>query len=503
MPIWDRVLNPIIDKAVEKRIKATRGSIAPTVIFDGEARQIPTIVSGDDEVMARTERLALVSSWAYSDIELIASEFSRAAFSVEQRVEEGTEKIVNHPFELLLEKPNDYGFWSRALLWKYTQYWLQLRGKAFWLLVPDGTGKQLVEIWPIPASRVQPIPDKQKYIGGFSYMPRAGGEGKFIPSQYVCYFVNMINPLDYHDGLSPLSAARLGLQTQFNAEKWNNDTFKNEATIRTVISVSKDISPHDFETIKTDMQRDIQEGALRYIITPAGETTVDHIGFNQKDMDYLGGMGMVRENTDRVFGITGGYWDKDATMANREGAKAQVADRVHSLHVIAQETITAQIIRRWYSDDQKGIFEDIRPRDRALAVQEYRTYSLDRTIDENRENQGLEPLNIEGETDRPVRLLPRAMFGDGAFREGNDEEDAQDAGGKEAKADLRRWEKIARRLAREGGDPAGYDFESDYIDPLVSARIKAALSDATTEQEVKAAFAAGFQEAAPAWDSYG
>lgn len=58
--------------------------------------------------------------------------------------------------------------------------------------------------------------------------------------------------------------------------------------------------------------------------------------------------------------------------------------------------------------------------------------------------------------------------------------------------DLRKWESIARKRFRDNGS-ANYDFVSQYIPADVSESVKAALAQATTEQEVKAAFEAGFR----------
>ena len=64
--------------------------------------------------------------------------------------------------------------------------------------------------------------------------------------------------------------------------------------------------------------------------------------------------------------------------------------------------------------------------------------------------------------------------------------------------DLRRWEKIARRKIK-AGEPADYDFVSRYIPDDIAGNIKAALLEASTEEEVKAAFAAGF---CSGWQGY-
>lgn len=67
--------------------------------------------------------------------------------------------------------------------------------------------------------------------------------------------------------------------------------------------------------------------------------------------------------------------------------------------------------------------------------------------------------------------------------------------------DLRKWESIARKRFRDNGS-ANYDFVSQYIPSDASENIKLALAGATTEEEVKAAFAAGFCRHDHSWQGY-
>ena len=67
----------------------------------------------------------------------------------------------------------------------------------------------------------------------------------------------------------------------------------------------------------------------------------------------------------------------------------------------------------------------------------------------------------------------------------------EDEDEKEGKEDERRWRSVALRQFK-AGQSAAYNFQSDCIHPARHAQITNALVVATTPEEVKAAFAAGF-----------
>ena len=74
----------------------------------------------------------------------------------------------------------------------------------------------------------------------------------------------------------------------------------------------------------------------------------------------------------------------------------------------------------------------------------------------------------------------------------NPQSNPQNPQSEKMQADLGRWE---RKALSKGAD---CEFESEHIPPDVMTWVKAALAIATTDEEVKAAFAAGFLEAAGA-----
>ena len=73
-------------------------------------------------------------------------------------------------------------------------------------------------------------------------------------------------------------------------------------------------------------------------------------------------------------------------------------------------------MRRFYTDDLLGEFEDVRPRDRALLVQERRTYWQVQKVSEAREELGLDPLGDERD-EKLISELRAQIGGPGGFQE--------------------------------------------------------------------------------------
>ena len=500
-----------------------RGGPSISAVWAGEAPRfgpldVPVL---DDEKQQRAERLAVTSSWAYSDINLIASEFARASFGVYEQGAENLEEVIAHPFETLLSKPNK--FTDHSFLLRYTMIWLQLRGEAYWWLVDDNSG-ELTEIWHIPSSRMSPIPDKDEYIAGYAYQPSQGQKPVIIPPEKVCFF-RLPNPFDFHRGLSPLSAGRLALETDYSAARWNKETFDMEAVLRTLFSLPKDMNLRDYMAAKTELEHQLIEERRRFLVTRAGDVKAEQFGLSHKDLEFLAGREFTQQEIDRVFGVPGGFWAKDATFANAQAAQSTfINSTVYPLHVLVAEAITGQIIRPRYGDNLRGQFEDIRPLDRELLVKERQQYWQVKTVDEARSDLGLTELEDAelGSTLVPLATKPQGgVPAQGQPFMSMPMKATQD---RAVRADLRRWQSVALRRLGKGEEPGGYDFVSEHIPTIVAANIKAFLADANTADEVKgifaaveiakgvqAAFAAGFQcecgeadhdHRRPDWSSY-
>ncbi len=466
----------------------------------------------------KSERVALTSSWVFSNIDAISKEVSTAKIHVMTTEGEDSKPVVNHPFEVVMRRPNPW--MGSTFLKRFTAMWMLLRGEGYWMLVPNGAG-ELTEIWPIPSYRIFPIADGKDYISGFGYTNNEG-QVKVLPVENICYFREP-NPFDFHRGLSKLSAYLLPMMTDLEAASWNKDTFANEAALKTMISLPADMQQGNFEEIKQEIIREIIHGKKRYLIARAGDINAKQLGLSQKEMEFLAGREFNKEEIDRVFGVPGGFWSKEATEANSKVAREIfISLAIWPLLELQAEEMTSQILHRWYEEEDKLVaFEDIRPKNREqdLAEEAKRIESM--IVDEVRalRNQGPHPNKEYGQLPwrlstsvRTLRLFegldsvgmvngqsnilngdePGAAESDeitpaeeNAMREANDE--GQSEVGKSVYADIRRWRSIATREFREQGKST-YRFKSGAIDRHDLALAHTALQFSKNEAQMKSFF---------------
>lgn len=497
MPTWlDNWLDQQISRLGYTKARGDRVDIG--TVFAGEAPLLTGDVWGS-MTQDDWDRLAITSSWIYSDIDLIAKEASRAKLEVHSQQGEELVAEVDHEFERLMAQPNP--FMSRSFLKRYTLTWWLLRGEAYWWIVPDQAG-EVAQLWPIPANRMAPIPDKTGYISGYSYTAKHGEPPEFIPPEIVCFF-RLPNPFDYHRGMSPLTAYSKALETDMGAQDWNKGIFTDGIPFRTILSMPLNASKPDRARFQQEI-RDEFESRKRILIASGGDIKAQELGASSRDMEFLAGREFTREEIDRVFGVPAGFWAKEATRANSEAARASLIEyAVWPLLVLMSEQIDTQILRPRYGEDLTCQPEDIRFRDRELVIAEQEHKREVQTFNQARAELGDDVYDgpmaeLIAELPVPLATDPRfvmAYAGLGSY----DQPTVAEVGVEPAvntkamKADLKRWQSVARRRVRAGENPGGYDFKSGHIPADVAGGIKAALDGADTDEGVKAAFSGPFR----------
>lgn len=463
----------------------------------------------------RNARTAATSSWVYACVSAIANEASVARLVVKQRDgTDGEEDVENHPLERLWESPNP--FMGRQFLVQFWMWQRLLYGKAYLYWVP-GAGGEIVECWPVPAAMLTPIRDPKRFISGYLFTPRPGVKPIRIDAQYITYS-RIPHPFDIYDGLSPLAAAMVDVEAELAMARWNRSFFSNEnATPEGMITVSKDMMDPDIARVRQEISEFFGGGRRRVAVARAGDMDWKPFGRSQKEMEFLQGRTFSGEAIMRVYGIPAGYFAKDATRANADGAKATMIEAAVWPHLVAlSEDLNAQMLPAHYADpDLRVAFDDIRPRNVSLELEQFKTWQAVLTVNELRKladmpdlpeddkRGGLFVKEIEmgaAAPEEPAAADPASMPPveipeDDAAPEEIAEAPGEVAADDEMKAaDLRRWQAKAIKAVKAGKRPA-VPFSSDAIPEDEAARIAAALGEAETADDVRAAFKADATEA--------
>lgn len=474
----------------------------------------------------RNARTAVQSVWVYSACNAIAGEISAARLVVRKRIsDEGEEEVENHPFERLWEQPNP--FFGRASMMAYWAWSLMLTGEAYLFLRP--VGGTLAEIWPVPPWSIEPIPDPSAFISGYRYSQGIDRPPLTIESKYVVYS-RLTNVFDPRRGLSPLAAAMVAVDSDLAMRNWNKNFFSREnAAPSGMITVPRDTLDSDLDVIRQQIWDYFGSGQRRVGVARAGDLAWTAFDRSQKDMEFLSGREFARSEISRAFGIPDGYWDKDATRANSDGAKATMLETaVWPKLVMLMEDLNAQAAPYWMDDkDLRITFDDIRPRNVDQELNEFKTFSTVLTINELRalahydalpDYRGLMLLDEMKKgmpmastipallSEQQVGEAPEAPAPEAPVEAAPAEPMAVAAPAEEQPAEemptveeeVKRWERKAIKALKRNGK-ASVGFESDVIDPEQHAAISAALKTATTVEQVYAAFKA--QKPAPVSDA--
>ncbi len=463
-----------------------------------------------------TAKEAITSPWVYRGCSAIANEVSTSTVIVKRRVDDGDEDVDNHPFEMLWEKPNP--FMGRGFLMQFWTWMLLLSGEAYLYMRP--VGGQLAEIWPIPSWMIEPIPDGTAFIKGYAFRSREGQDALRIDARFICYS-RLPHPFEIRRGLSPLVALMTDVQGDLGMGRWNKNFFSKEnAAPEGLISVDKDILDEDLQRVRQEMADFFSSGTRRVAIARAGDLAWQAFGRSQKDMEFLEGRRFTAGLVDTVLGIPEGYWSKDATRANSEGAKATfIENAIWPKLVMLSEDLNSQVMPLWYAADERAEFDDIRPRNRAVELQEFAALSPVLTVDELRSRYDYESIgDVRGKmliaeitkaaaiptTPASVEIedAMAAMEAEAGLEEEAPAEDAipepapvaedmalpPEEGAPEAEAALKAAERRAweRKALRRG---AGVKFVAEHLTDEEAAAIRAALDGAQDAAAIKAAFA--------------
>jgi len=421
------------------------------------------------------------SPWVYVAVNRIAEAAALVPLEVFRVEGEARIAVEQHPLEALLDAPNPY--LSRFELFEQTFGYLELTGDAYWFLAGDTAGVP-TQIWPLRPDRVSIVPDATQYVKGYVYEV----DGHFIPleAQEVIHFKRWHPANDYY-GLSALEAARLAVSNDRAMSEWNRNTFGRDNGVPAgIVNIKEFVSDSDYERIKQEWRQSYGGGQRRTAFLRGSSIEWQHIGLSHNELDFLKGREAHRNEILNIFGIPVGLVSENATEAN-----AKVAERIFiertlwpKLVRVAQK-ITQELLPFW-PGEHRAVFEDIRPRDVQLRLDEIRTAYPVLSINEIRQRYYQAAPVAWGE--RPVGMDDDNGDDGGAQHAVPDDTTSNDVAHDPAKSmhdELLRWERFTiKRWGRSNGRP----FEVRNLPEEIAFEVSAGLLAAADAKEARRVF---------------
>lgn len=409
-------------------------------------------------------------SWVKASIKHVAGQVSGTPFQV-LTVDENEEKkkILNHKFEITLKKPNPTQ--SRLEILTDTASNYKLTGNAFWWLSKANEEAPPDEIFTIPTHMIKPVPDGNMFLEGYVYDPGDGREIALMPWEIVHF--KTYNPFSRYWGLSDIAALAVVAVGDLAMQKHNTEFFTGlGAKMPGMLAFADSIAEAEWLRIKKDMKTNSEKRNMM-MLRAVGKGGVEWVklGMSQAEMEFIQGRKMNEEEIYKVLAPGLFSWlEPNATEANaRAGKEAFDELAVWPINQAIQEKVTNEILPL-YGENLVGEFDDVRPVDKAIKLEEQSAAEKVITIDEYRKTfLNLDPLEDKELGGQIVALASAA----------SPEPDLGDLNIAEEDAETTRDEEDERtkyrRYVKHHG--TGADFVFHYLNANEQDALKAEIED--------------------------
>jgi len=306
----------------------------------------------------------------------------------------------SHEFEKLLQKPNPAQSRYEFLQAVYSFY--ALTGNSYTWLNKSNENAPPAEMWVIPSSRIRPIPDRQLYVKGYMYDPGNGVEVPLEPWEVMHW--KSFNPQNRYIGLSPIEALATVSVGDMKMQEWITNFFgENNAKTPGILAFAEAIPDAEWQRIQNDFKE--QHGGTKrnfMMLRNTGAGGVDWTATNmsQSDMEFLASRQFNKEEIYAKIAPGLASWlDVNSTEANSKTGRDAFFELGVWPHLEALGQKFTNDIMPVYGEDLIAQFEDIRPVDRLLKLQEQQAFERTHTVEEVRkEVYGDDPLGDERDT---------------------------------------------------------------------------------------------------------
>jgi HK97 family phage portal protein len=450
----------------------------------------------DPSLAERHANLYANLAWIQIAISQVAGAVASTPFAVQQRGAGGLKQIEDHPFEMLLQDPNPNQ--DQSEFFEDTVMWRMTTGNCYWWLNKSEEDAPPDELFIIPSTKIQPVPDGNMGVRGYLFDNGSGVPTPLEPWEVVHF--KRPNPLNKYVGLSPIQSLAIDATGDLGAQRYNANTFADgNIKMDGFLAFADYIEESRWLRLQADqkeqhggvknkrasMLRGVGAGGVQWIGTVMSRSEMQYLEMRQFTLEEV--YAMLAPGLASILAV-------NATEANSTAGK----DTFLSFAVYRQtyalgKKITQKVLPS-YGVGLVGEFEDVRRVDTQIELLEQQEYAKTHTVDQINEKYYQEPplgdprgnlFPVElgsGMTDAraPEDKPPPVVQAQPAPAQ--PEPDAQ------KRLDRDRWQRKIVKAMAAGRLPADVVFDPDYLTDAEAMAIRGALKRAETDGDVKAAF---------------
>jgi len=236
-------------------------------------------------------------AWVHACVKAIAKNVAQVPFKL--RTKGANENLADsHELVKLFAAPNPLT--SRFELWEGTESHLQLGGNAWWAAVPGSLEGRIAEIWVLSKKEVKPDIIAGVFRGW--KVDWKGFKDYFLPGELIHF--RYFNPYHPIMGMAPLEAARMSIDQDYWANRYNEAFFQNFAEPGVVLTAPGRLSP-DQRKVMLATWEDRHRGFNRARKTALleGGTTISDIGVSKRDMQFIEQKKLTRNEILSIFRV--------------------------------------------------------------------------------------------------------------------------------------------------------------------------------------------------------
>jgi len=436
-------------KVIEQKLYLYPDYLNPTVATDPDiyaAIRLGTLVHGPGatEMTYRAWHYEDSNSAVFACLSAIATAYPEASPRVYRVTDPGDkEEIPDHPLKLLLDKPNPQI--SRENMWHYVQWCKHVTGNAYWRKIRSA-GRNVVELWPISPTRIQPVTTREDaargiFISWYAYTFDPSQDPEMVPPEDIVHFRLGLDDKDLRVGASPLARLVREVAGDEEAHKWQTSMLENGGTIGMLVEVpeTSSISTEGAEQLKLDLQERFSGNNRGKVGVLTAGATAKPYGFSPEQMDMKALHRIPEERIAAVLRVPaiiaglGAGLDR-STYSNFREAREMFSEMcMLPLYSFDAATLNMQLLPEFSSDRALSVGFDLTDLRAMQEDEDAKWKRLNEAVktgwvrpNEARTDVGLPP--DMDELERPQSMQPQ--FSQGA------EQDQEESAGEEQK---QRW----------------------------------------------------------------